>query len=134
IVLLRRAIPPDQGIWHLPIGHLEFGEQPAAGALREAEEETGLKLDDPVFLDFEYSPSYGDPLMWYLVFAFAARSVGGKLGVNYESAEVGVFAPEELPKLKGTSQRRAVAAWRARREGRPWTVGQPLTDDGVSGS
>ena len=30
VVLLRRAIPPDVGIWHLPIGHLEFGESPAA--------------------------------------------------------------------------------------------------------
>ena len=35
VVLLRRAIEPDAGIWHLPIGHLEFGEPPEAAALRE---------------------------------------------------------------------------------------------------
>src|SRR5262245_31732621 len=36
IVLLRRAIEPDVGIWHLPIGHLEFGEPPGDAARREA--------------------------------------------------------------------------------------------------
>src|SRR5262245_12522876 len=65
VVLLRRGIPPDAGIWHLPIGHLEFGEPPADGALREAAEETGLQLAEAVFLDFEHSPSYSDVRMYY---------------------------------------------------------------------
>ena len=123
VVLLRRAIAPDAGIWHLPIGHLEFGEPPAAGALRETAEETGLELDDPVFLDFEHSPSYGDPALFYLVFCYRARAVGGELRANYENAEVRVFAPDELPELKWTSQRRALAAWRAWRAGQPWMPG-----------
>jgi ADP-ribose pyrophosphatase YjhB (NUDIX family) len=129
IVVLRRAIPPDAGIWHLPIGHLEFGEPPADGALRETSEETGLELADPVFLDFEHSPSYGDAAMFYLVFCYRARSTGGDLRTNYENDEVRVFPPEALPDLKWTSQQRAVAAWRAWREGRPWVPGRPLGDD-----
>ena len=126
IVLLRRAIAPDIGIWHLPIGHLEFGEPPADGALREASEETGLTLDEPVFLDFEHSRSYGDPAMFYLVFCYRARAVGGELRTNYENDEIRVFPPDALPELKWTSQRRAVAAWRAWKAGRVWPPGRPI--------
>ena len=43
-VLLTRISPdrPDGERWTLPGGGLEWGEDPAAGALRELEEETGL--------------------------------------------------------------------------------------------
>jgi ADP-ribose pyrophosphatase YjhB (NUDIX family) len=127
VVLVRRAIPPDVGIWHLPHGHVEFGESPAEGAAREAAEETGLAVSEPAFLDYECSPSYGDPAMYYVVFCFRAEAVGGEPRVNAENSEVRVFAPEELPPMKWTSHRRALAAWRASREGRPWVVGRPLT-------
>jgi ADP-ribose pyrophosphatase YjhB (NUDIX family) len=126
LVLLRRAIEPDAGIWHLPIGHLEFGEPPAAAALREAYEETGLKVAEPVFLDFEHSPSYGDPAMYYVVFCYRGRAIGGQPRINHENSEIGIFAPDALPDLKWTSQRRALAAWRAWQEGRPWAIGTPL--------
>ncbi len=130
IVLLRRAIPPDAGIWHLPIGHLEFGEPPVDGALREATEETGLVVGEPVFLDFEHSRSYGDPAMFYVVFCYRARAMGGEPRTNEENSELRVFPPDALPALKWTSQQRAIAAWRAWREGRPWIVGQAIKDGG----
>jgi 8-oxo-dGTP diphosphatase len=45
-ILLCRIAPgstsKDDGSWTLPGGGLDFGEQPAAAALRELEEETGL--------------------------------------------------------------------------------------------
>jgi 8-oxo-dGTP diphosphatase len=126
IVLLRRAIEPDAGIWHLPIGHLEFGEAPADAALREASEETGLSLDEPVFLDFEHSRSYGDPAMFYIVFCYRARVAGGEPRTNYENSEIRIFPPGALPDLKWTSQRRALAAWRAWRAGQSWTPGRAL--------
>jgi ADP-ribose pyrophosphatase YjhB (NUDIX family) len=129
VVLLRRAIPPDVGIWHLPHGHLEFGEAPAAGAAREAFEETGLTLDEPAFLDYEHSPSYSDRRMWYLILCFRARAVGGEPRVDVENQEVRVFPADALPEMKWTSHRRALAAWRAWREGRPWVPGRRLTGD-----
>ncbi|MEM8530718.1 MAG: NUDIX domain-containing protein [Chloroflexota bacterium] len=111
IVLLRRAIPPDQGIWHLPIGHLEFGESPEQAALREASEETGLILEDPVFLDFEHSPSYGDAAMFYIVFCYRARATGGELQVDHENSDIRVASFDDIPELKWSSQRRALAVW-----------------------
>src|SRR5262245_44737754 len=131
IVLVRRAIPPDVGTWQLPIGHVEFGERPEAGAAREVAEATGLAVDEPAFLDFEHSPSSADPAMYYLVFCYRARSAGGDLRADHENSEVRIFPADALPPVAWTSQRRALAAWRAWREGRPWTAGLPFERLGV---
>src|SRR5262249_32990023 len=97
---------------------------PEAAALREAAEETGLLLDEPVFLDFEHSPAIGDPAMYYIIFCYRARASGGELRVDEENSEARVFPPDALPELKWSSQRRALAAWRAWKEGRPWIAGR----------
>jgi ADP-ribose pyrophosphatase YjhB (NUDIX family) len=45
-VLLSRIAPgyPDPGMWTLPGGGLDFGEDPAEGVRREVDEETGLAV------------------------------------------------------------------------------------------
>ena len=126
VVLLQRAIAPDAGIWHLPIGHIEYGEAPGEAARREVAEETGLRIDETLLLDYEHSPSYDDPLMLYIVFCFAARAIGGELRVDSENSSAWVCPPDRLPELKWTSQRRALAAWRAWRAGQAWVAGRPL--------
>jgi 8-oxo-dGTP diphosphatase len=40
VLLVRRANPPDAGLWGFPGGKIEFGETVAAAALRELAEET----------------------------------------------------------------------------------------------
>ncbi len=112
IVLTRRALPPDAGIWHLPIGHAEFGEQPAAAAIREAYEETGLIVEQAHFLTYDVNPSYADPRMFYIVFGFVGQAVGGTLQVTPESTEVAVVPLAAMPDLKWSSQRKTLAAYR----------------------
>jgi ADP-ribose pyrophosphatase YjhB (NUDIX family) len=114
IVLAQRALPPDAGMWHLPIGHVEFGEHPAAAAAREAQEETGLVVAEVEFLTYEHSPGYGDPLLWYVVFGFVGRAVGGALATSEETSDLWVVPLDELPELKWTSQRKTVEAYRRR--------------------
>uniref|UniRef100_A0A7R9U976 Nudix hydrolase domain-containing protein n=1 Tax=Pinguiococcus pyrenoidosus TaxID=172671 RepID=A0A7R9U976_9STRA len=41
-LLVKRGKPPGVGLWSLPGGKLELGEETLAGALRETFEETGL--------------------------------------------------------------------------------------------
>jgi 8-oxo-dGTP diphosphatase len=114
VVLVQRDIEPDRGMWHLPIGHVEYGEDPAVAAIREGEEETGLRLADPRFLTYTHSPSYGDPRMFYLVLSYVARSVGGALTGSDEGRNTMVVPLDQLPPLKWTSQQAAVETLRTR--------------------
>src|SRR4051794_30342843 len=41
-LLVRRANPPDAGLWGFPGGKIEFGETVADAAMRELLEETGV--------------------------------------------------------------------------------------------
>jgi hypothetical protein len=61
--------------------------------------------------------------MYYLIFCYRAVAVGGELRVDAENSEARVFPPDALPEITWSSQRRALAAWRAWKQGRPWPVG-----------
>ncbi|QRV13792.1 NUDIX hydrolase [Haloterrigena salifodinae] len=45
VLCVERGVPPGVGEWTLPGGHIEIGEEPAAAAARELEEETGISVD-----------------------------------------------------------------------------------------
>jgi 8-oxo-dGTP diphosphatase len=45
ILLVQRAHQPYQGWWMLPAGFVEYGEDAARTAVREAQEECGLTVD-----------------------------------------------------------------------------------------
>ncbi|WP_121741452.1 NUDIX hydrolase [Natronorubrum halophilum] len=45
VLCVERAVPPGVGEWTIPGGHMEVGEEPAAAAVRELEEETGVVVD-----------------------------------------------------------------------------------------
>ena len=126
IVLLRRAIPPDVGIWHLPIGHVEYGERPDQAASREVLEETGLILGELTFLDIEFGQSRSDPKLLYHVYCYTAVTIGGEIRLNDENDGIEVVSLDAIPPMKWPSQQRALAAWDARRAGRAWQPAQPL--------
>lgn len=43
VLLVRRRNEPDAGLWGFPGGHVEAGETVGAAAVRELQEETGVK-------------------------------------------------------------------------------------------
>ncbi|MET0429313.1 MAG: NUDIX hydrolase [Microvirga sp.] len=45
VLLVRRANPPDAGLWGFPGGKIAFGETVAAAALRELAEETTVSAE-----------------------------------------------------------------------------------------
>jgi len=100
VLLVQRA---DNGRWALVTGILEPGEQPAVGALREVEEETGVIAEAERLLSVTALPLveyYNGDRTRYLDVTFRCRAVGGEARVNDdESVDVGWFPLDELPAL-----------------------------------
>ena len=85
--------------WHLPAGKVEAGESAAAGAVREAREETGVELDaaDLVLVHVAHVVAPGRPARLGLF--FEARRWGGEVR-NREpdkSYELRWFPVDALP-------------------------------------
>jgi ADP-ribose pyrophosphatase YjhB (NUDIX family) len=101
-LLIRRATPPLLGEWSLPGGVLECGEALREAAIREAREETGLKVEVGEMLGvYErviHSPD-GRVRYHYVLIDFLCRSVSGQLEAGSDAAEVGWFRREDLPAL-----------------------------------
>ncbi len=51
VLLVRRGIPPSEGLWAIPGGHIELGETIQETAEREIMEETGIviKAGEPMY-------------------------------------------------------------------------------------
>ena len=99
----------DDHRWALPSGCLEPGEQPAAGAAREVEEETGVHIAVDRILSVEALDlrriANGDQVWWFEV-AVACHAVGGAARVNDdESIDVAWFEPEDVPELSSHQTR-----------------------------
>lgn len=60
LLALREGTGYCDGMWHLPSGHLEAGESIEQGAIREAEEEIGVRID-PEDLRFVHLMHHRNP-------------------------------------------------------------------------
>lgn len=75
VLLIRRAWDPFVGMWALPGGHVNEGEECMPAAHRELGEETGLRV--PTLRPFAVYASVGrDPRGRYVSFAYTARVIG----------------------------------------------------------
>jgi 8-oxo-dGTP diphosphatase len=90
VVLVKRKNEPFRGRWALPGGFVDYGEKVEDAALREAEEETGLKLKLRGLVGI-YSDPNRDPRGHMVSVCFSAQPVGGKMRAKSDAAEVRVF-------------------------------------------
>jgi ADP-ribose/FAD diphosphatase len=91
VLLCRRAIEPQLGLWTLPAGYLEVGESTADGARREVLEETGAEVE--VLRPYAHFDVPAVASAWLL---FLAKAVEGPRGepraVTPESLETRWFS------------------------------------------
>lgn len=92
ILLCRRAIEPQAGFWTLPAGFLELHEDPEHGARREAEEEACAEIVIDALLAV-----YTIPRISLVQLFYRAQLARPEIAPGYESTEVGLFAPDEIP-------------------------------------
>ena len=95
IVLIRRKNPPLG--WALPGGFIDYGESAEQAAVREAAEETSLKVQ--LVEQFHvYSDPQRDPRQHTLTTVFIARASGTPRGVD-DAVEACVFEESTLPSV-----------------------------------
>jgi ADP-ribose pyrophosphatase YjhB (NUDIX family) len=92
IVLLKRSIEPEKGKWVIPGGYVDRGEEVKAAAIRETEEECGIKVR---LNDLLGVYSYGGRIV--VVVVYLAEYLSGTMTIGDESLDVGLYGPHEIP-------------------------------------
>ncbi|GAB4235024.1 MAG: NUDIX hydrolase [Deltaproteobacteria bacterium] len=93
IVLVRRKRPPPG--WAIPGGFVEAGETVEAAAVREAFEETGLRVTLTALLGV-YSDPARDPRHHTISTVYVGRAEGAPTGGD-DAAEARLFGEGDLP-------------------------------------
>jgi len=94
VLLGRRTTNPGRGLWDIPGGFLDEGEDPVAGLRREFTEETGLIVEVDAFLGI-WIESYGSRFVHCAT--WIVRPVGGQLEAGDDLAHVDWFTADGLP-------------------------------------
>ena len=103
ILLVERAYDPFRGLWTLPAGFVNAGEDPAVAAYRECLEETGLTIRITGLIEIvagREHPRGSD----FVIFS-RGQAEPGEAVANDDASAVGWFDRANLPELafKSTS-------------------------------
>ena len=80
VLLVQRGNPPNQGLWSVPGGRLEWSESLREGVAREVREETGLAVEVGPLVEVVERVDPGTPPAYHFVILdFLARPLGGEL-------------------------------------------------------
>jgi ADP-ribose pyrophosphatase YjhB (NUDIX family) len=109
LLLVRRGVQPGKGLWALPAGYVDAGEDPRKAAAREVQEETGLQVRVGAVVDVYPSALTGGHRGASFFLAFEAEVVGGVLAAADDALDADFFVLDALPELAFDSTRDAVA-------------------------
>ncbi len=97
VLLVRRTNEPFRGLWTLPAGFVNGGEDPAEAAARECLEETGLTVHVTHVLDVIAGREHNRGADFIIV--YHAEVISGTLLAADDADAVEWFAREALPPL-----------------------------------
>jgi 8-oxo-dGTP diphosphatase len=102
VLLVKRGHPPLAGEWSIPGGVLEVGETLREAAIREAREETCLRVEPADLLgvyDRVSRDDDGGTVYHYVLIDFLCRRVWGEARAADDADEVRWFTLEEAGEL-----------------------------------
>jgi ADP-ribose pyrophosphatase YjhB (NUDIX family) len=106
VLLVRRKFEPFKGLWTMPAGFIEYGEEAEETAVRELEEETGLIIE--IDRTYVVESCRDDPRGNTVLVLFEGHVKGGKLEAGDDAEEVGFFSLDSLPEIAFACQRRVL--------------------------
>ena len=104
VLLVRRTLDPYLGHWSIPAGFVNAFEDPAAAALRECLEETGLTVELDGLFDLLTGREHMRGSDVFIV--YHAHVLSGVLQAADDADQVGWFSLDNLPPLAFDSTRR----------------------------
>ena len=106
VLLVRRVNEPFRGLWTLPAGFVNGGEDPAEAAQRECLEETGLSVR--VTRVYDIISGREHPRGADFVIIYQAEVLGGEMKAADDADAVEWFKRDDLPQLAFLATRKAL--------------------------
>ena len=106
IVLIKRGNEPSRGKWTIPGGLVELGETVENAVIREAKEETGLAVGNPVLIDVVGNvdlDEHGKIKYHYVIIDYLVHVKGGEVGAASDAAELRWIPFDEVEKYDLTA-------------------------------
>ena len=98
LLLVKRAEGSTRaGLWCIPCGYVDYGEDVREAAARELKEETGLvaTIGEPVHV----ASNVHDPAKLTVGIWFSGTVTGGTLSAGDDASDARFFGLDELPEL-----------------------------------
>jgi len=107
ILMVKRRFEPAAGAWCLPAGFMEYGESPERCAVRELQEETGLRARLTGL--FGVYAGFDDPRVRAVLILYTAERIGGRLSPGDDAVDARYWPLSRLPRhIAFAAHRRAL--------------------------
>ncbi|MBE0431995.1 aspartate 1-decarboxylase [candidate division WOR-3 bacterium] len=106
VLLIKRGVQPGKGKWALPSGFVEADEIPEQAALRELQEETGIRGTVTSLIGV-----YAEPTRMYgnvILIAYDVKSISEKICAGTDSMEARFFHVNRIPRIPFSSHRSVI--------------------------
>jgi 8-oxo-dGTP diphosphatase len=104
ILLVRRVNDPQRGLWTLPAGFVDAGEDPVLAIERECLEETGLRVQVLGLLDVLAGLEHARGA--HILIVYLVRVLSGTARPDDDVDAVAFFPRDNLPELAFSTTRR----------------------------
>ncbi len=108
VLLARRANDPQRGLWTMPAGFVDAGEDPARAVERECLEETGLQVKVNGLIDVLFGQEHARGA--HILIVYKAGIISGELTPGDDVDQVGFFATNHLPPLAFRATQKVLVA------------------------
>ncbi len=108
VLLVKRGPGATRaGLWSVPAGFVDYGEEVREAAARELAEETGLVAEIGAVL--HVASNFHDPAKLTVGVWFAGEVIGGELRAGDDAVAAEFFRPDQLPPLAFETDREFLA-------------------------